>query len=173
MADGNKNEETVASHPPPEAQATTHLEELAFFELMNDNPEDRNTLRVFMDWLEDRKDPRADGYRQIVKRKLVPGYCTSYLTQHNPLYTDLKYPGGTFVWFCKERSPAEGKSLTTGWFDALEGGDCVDSAGRQLSVSDVRWSRWRDYPTAAEAYDAAARAWVKYRRKPKQKKVTP
>lgn len=53
-------------------QRTVPPEEKAFAEQINRNYRDHFDLGVFADWLEDRNDPRTDGYRFIIAERLLP-----------------------------------------------------------------------------------------------------
>lgn len=43
-----------------------------FQKLLDENPDDHHTRLVFADWLQDRDDPRADGYRALAVGRHYP-----------------------------------------------------------------------------------------------------
>ena len=47
-------------------------EEEAFQRALDEHPEDWQTRLVFADWLEERGDPRAEGYRALARRRRYP-----------------------------------------------------------------------------------------------------
>jgi uncharacterized protein (TIGR02996 family) len=104
-------------------------------------PDDGINLLVFADWLDDRSDPRAGGYRAMGR---------------GPLWTKSY---GLFTWLKSDR-PHGGptpRELPADWFEALEGWVCVLSDGTPTHDSD----EWRDFYTSAAAFDAAARAFAR------------
>jgi uncharacterized protein (TIGR02996 family) len=49
--------------------------EYDFQKALDENPEDWQTRLVFADWLQDRDDPRAEGYRALGTSRLAPRRC--------------------------------------------------------------------------------------------------
>ena len=47
-------------------------EEAAFLEAIAKHPQDRTARLVFADWLQERDDPRAEGYRALGLRRRIP-----------------------------------------------------------------------------------------------------
>lgn len=61
-----------------------------FQQLLDANPEDHHTRLVFADWLEERGDPRAEGYRALGALRRVPWYFSGarawgYFSDHHEL----------------------------------------------------------------------------------------
>ncbi len=50
--------------------------------LLDENPADFDSRRIFGDWLEERGDPRADGYRALGVLRKHPLQCRSELEHH-------------------------------------------------------------------------------------------
>jgi uncharacterized protein (TIGR02996 family) len=63
MGKNKKNKPQKKSKPHPQPQATP--EEDAFQARLDEHPDDHTTRLVFADWLEERGDPRASGYRAL------------------------------------------------------------------------------------------------------------
>lgn len=98
------------------------------------HPDDWQTRLVFADWLQERGDPRAEGYRALgaLRRRGLP---------------DLEYA----CWFdAHEQRGGDDKAsdLPRDWFRLIEGGN------RDLYVSSAA-----AFPTRRAADDAAARAF--------------
>jgi len=74
-----------------------------FHRLLDQNPEDHHTRLVFADWLQDRNDPRAEGYRALG------------IHQHRPAVE-----GGEHRWYISAgNSPHSNEVLPPDWFAAL------------------------------------------------------
>jgi uncharacterized protein (TIGR02996 family) len=101
------------------------------------NPDDHQTRLVFADWLQERGDPRAEGYRALGRLR-----HECFETWFNAsAYPDLV--------------PYDRSNLPEDWFCLLEGYDvrtarCRESAGN-----------WRDFATRRAAEDAAALAFAR------------
>lgn len=54
-----------------------------FQRALDSNPEDHHTRLVFADWLQERDDPRAEGYRALGKLKLWPLCIQGVWFYHN------------------------------------------------------------------------------------------
>lgn len=96
-------------------------------------PDDWQTRLVLADWLSDRSDPRADGYRAMGHHKLRP-------------YYDLWFNAGMAKW-TRLAEVGDAADLWSDWYKLLAGYDT--------------WSRpgTRRYRTRREAEDAAALAF--------------
>ena len=55
-----------------------HPEEAAFQAALDENPADHTTRLVFADWLQERGDPRAEGYRALATLRKVPGIWAEF-----------------------------------------------------------------------------------------------
>jgi uncharacterized protein (TIGR02996 family) len=108
------------------------------------HPEEHQTRLVFADWLEERGDPRAEGYRALGTLKLYPRWVPKSPVQW--YHTDrLEYWKGSGEEYCH---------LPGDWFDACEGGK-----GRNLE-KDKPFYLWH-YQTKCAAEDAAALAFAR------------
>lgn len=113
-----------------------------FQRALDEHPEDWQTRLVFADWLDERDDPRAEGYRALGVRRWSPWDAI----------------GGSYSWWDFERGgrhPSRGDpdpepgfgELPTDWFDAL--------GPRDYGKND--WG----FESRSEAEDAAALAFAK------------
>lgn len=102
------------------------------------NPKDWQTRLVFADWLEERNDPRAEGYRALGVLRLRPSPGHHY---GKPLHDRPER------WWARASSESEHKyrHLPADWYRL------VDDSG--LSLTSFRGRR--------KAEDAAARAFAK------------
>lgn len=108
------------------------------------NPEDWQTRLVFADWLQERGDPRADGYRALAQGRHQPDTTTSDVVATafhwwNRDWTDRAYANHETIF-----RPV---SLAGDWYGLLKGGRKDEQK--------------RDFPTRRRAEDAAARAFAK------------
>jgi uncharacterized protein (TIGR02996 family) len=86
--------------------------------LLDANPEDFHTRLVFADWLQERGDPRAEGYRALgVNGKTC---CSA------GFYT---------AWYCQRHYGWECRCLPDDWFDAIE----HDSPGGNRGMDSFVW----------------------------------
>lgn len=118
-------------------------DEDAFQAALDADPSDRTTRLVFADWLQERGDERAEGYRALAALRLAP--------------VALKMGSGVWigktVWFFGPaghgaRSFPRRATLPAAWFENVEkteGGD----------------QHWRRFLTRRQAEDAAAVAFAK------------
>jgi uncharacterized protein (TIGR02996 family) len=118
-----------------------------FQQQLDRHPEDHQTRLVFADWLQERGDPRAEGYRALGALRRIP----------RP-YTHGNKPG---VWrgateFLYWNPLAENKDnpsmLPQDWFDAIP---------REDANPDDRGSNYRSRSTRRAAEDTAARAFTR------------
>lgn len=93
---------------------------------------DRTARLVLADWLQDRDDPRAEGYRALG----LGGYATIE-TWFNGFYYS---------------TPGDSTDLPEDWFDLLEG---------EVRRSGGHYVKWRDYPDWRSADEAAVLAFSK------------
>jgi uncharacterized protein (TIGR02996 family) len=107
-----------------------------FSRALDATPDDWQTRLVFADWLEERGDERAEGYRALGRNRHVPWH-------------DGGYPG-----FCHPRNTFYGRwSLPGDWYDVLS------EKPEDGAVIVGQW--WRQYRSRRESEDAAARAFAK------------
>jgi uncharacterized protein (TIGR02996 family) len=87
-------------------------EEAAFQARLDECPDDHDCRRVFGDWLEGREDVRAEGYRALGAKRVVPSSCDPGLT-----------PGWDVVewqyWLDTALSPSS-DGLPSDWFGLIE-----------------------------------------------------
>jgi uncharacterized protein (TIGR02996 family) len=117
-----------------------------FHRALDANPNDHQTRLVFADWLQDRDDPRADGYRALGVVRVCPyaegtgglwrGYGRTDIT-NNPVAA----PGGY----------AAGALLPPDWFALVRDGN------KYPNWKPDWWAYWH---TRREAEDAAALAFT-------------
>ncbi len=106
-----------------------------FQRAMDANRADRHTFLVFADWLDDRDDPRAAGYRALGMLGSAP-YCINQ---------------SAFVWYSSQQATGADppSDLPDDWFEAIGARSPRD--GRKKKFFESR----------REAHDAAARAFTK------------
>jgi uncharacterized protein (TIGR02996 family) len=109
-----------------------------FQNALDANPEDHLTRLVFADWLEERGDPRAEGYRALGMNRLQ--------TEHFSADTAADSTEAFCWWHQPERS--NGSRLVRDWWEELR-------AFRPVS------DNYRNYNTRREAEDAAALAFAR------------
>jgi uncharacterized protein (TIGR02996 family) len=110
-----------------------------FQRALDANPEDHNTRLVFADWLEERGDPRAAGYRALgtVRKRSI--YLNAESIRNRWIF-------GT-VTTRDQLKPYGDCMVAEGWFKAIKCGD--------------RTSMWKYFFTRREAEDATALAFGK------------
>jgi uncharacterized protein (TIGR02996 family) len=124
-------------------------DEDAFQSALDANSEDHTTRLVFADWLQDRDDPRAEGYRALAVGRHCPlsvVMVASYSSDLMPFQgrTVLVYGPGSVEWeFQRELHHL----LPKDWFTLMDKGE----------AGDVYWHRSL---TRREAEDAAALAFA-------------
>jgi uncharacterized protein (TIGR02996 family) len=110
-----------------------------FQRALDANSADHQTRLVFADWLQDRDDPRAEGYRALGLNQF-----------HTYNVTDPA--SGLCTWFTEKISVSDGlRELPDDWFHLLADG--------------LRATSWVDYDSRREADDAAALAFAKLPKK--------
>lgn len=123
-----------------------------FHRMLDENPNDHHTRLVFADWLQDRGDPRAEGYRALGS------------LQHHPFY--WKPPAG------EEETP-----YPTSWYWGHAGNEYYNrTPGYQHGLLNHDWMHntpgtirtegpddyyWRYFSSRREAEDAAALSFSK------------
>jgi uncharacterized protein (TIGR02996 family) len=112
----------------PETETTMTTEE-DFQRALDANPDAHHTRLVFADWLEERGDPRADGYRALGRMQRVPSTRRYYGTG----------------W---------GYSRSKNWYTSLVAGSLPED---WWSLAYAPYSS--SYPTRREAENAAAAAF--------------
>jgi uncharacterized protein (TIGR02996 family) len=112
---------------------------------LDTNPADWQTRLVFADWLQERGDPRADGYRAL-------GRTGAWTVNVNTSGEGLKL----WTWFPTGTTSDGRRELPRDWFRALDAWECLVSSGETMNAAD----RWRDYRSRREAEDAAALAFA-------------
>lgn len=113
-------------------------DEEAFQDHLDQYPDDHFARMAFADWLQDRGDVRAEGYRALGDKKLYP---------------DMR-GGITPTWFNYRTSFLRKNSLPKKWLILLTGYVLTHRTGKV--------TYWVDYHTRRQAEDAAALAYVEY-----------
>lgn len=111
-----------------------HADEMAFQAALDADPGDHTTRLVFADWLEERGDPRAEGYRALGVWRRVPH---REFTQSAGLC--WYYPGCGYDW---SGVPPAGTPRT--WLP-----------------KSLKAAHWQTLPTRRAAEDAAALAFAR------------
>jgi uncharacterized protein (TIGR02996 family) len=112
---------------------------------LDGNYRDWQTRLVFADWLQDRNDPRAEGYRAL-------GRGGRWTFNVNTSGKGLEL----WTWFPEEKGLDPQRRLPTAWFRKLAGWECLYSDG-----SKANSRQWKDYRSRRAAEDAAALAFAK------------
>lgn len=112
-----------------------HPDEAAFHAALDTDPGDHTTRLVFADWLDERDDPRAEGYRALGLRGFVTGLSPA--------------GGRTRGWADASYGPPFRSSLPNVWFWEVR------------TSAPYRTSAWVHWPTRREAEDAAALAFAR------------
>jgi uncharacterized protein (TIGR02996 family) len=117
-------------------------------------PGDWQTRLVLADFLQERGDPRADGYRALGRLQKRP----------RPDSQETRATRRFITWFNLSRQEAERyhvNSLPDDWFSALEGGEQLSDEGAVFEAGGLYYGDWLDYPSCREAEDAAALAFAR------------
>lgn len=110
--------------------------------LLDENPGDHQTRLVLADFLQDRDDPRAEGYRAMGTLRLAP--------RRNREHRQ-------WSWMEIVTGRMSGNQLKSYWYWHL-----VKTWWEAPQGFHKSWSGWRAwYPTRREAEDRAATAWLK------------
>jgi uncharacterized protein (TIGR02996 family) len=111
-----------------------------FRRALDAHPEDWQTMLVFADWLEERGDVRADGYRALGALRFVPR------DEPSPVYL-------YGVWSAAARTSSRVYTLPTDWF-GLIGGDYRPYPPHGDAKS-------KDFRNPSALFDAAALAFAR------------
>jgi uncharacterized protein (TIGR02996 family) len=120
-----------------------------FHKLLDENFDDHTTRLVFADWLQDRGDPRADGYRALGARGIRPFVCDAVddADRCKPAERTCFY-GNT----AKSRNSAYLEAyLPEDWFERFAFVDGIHLMGHKY---------WIWIPTRRRTEDAAALAFT-------------
>lgn len=136
------------------ATLETDAEFRAFRKHITDLPLDFGARLVFADWLDDRDDPRAEGWRLTARRLLVPTFSREF---------------GTYEWSCSE-TDRTGRSVLRGrLFRAVHAAEPFAGrprAGPRESINSMTHRLYAYYGVPEnrvglfEALDAVARAYA-------------
>jgi uncharacterized protein (TIGR02996 family) len=114
-----------------------------FQKKLDENPDDWQTRLVFADWLEERGDERASGYRALARLNLKPGFTKAW----------EKDGPGRFDWWYWTRISGNGQAqLRNEHYETV-------AAFNQMPDWECIW--WAYFRSRREAEDAAAIALVK------------
>lgn len=122
---------------------TTMVTEEDFQAVLDADPTDQTARVIFADWLQERGDERAEGYRKLAETGRNPvtwNFVTWYAERHHP-----------------NRLESRPSALPNKWFDLLAGGTSTNGD----SKIEGRKYLWWDYRSRREAEDDAARAFAK------------
>ncbi len=107
-----------------------------FHKQLDEHPDDHQTRMVFADWLQERDDPRAEGYRALGQLRIPPWFWKGSKDwgYWQPLDRNDRHTGGT--------SDTHASVLPGPWYDSIP----PNTGGRHVLV----------HPTRREAEDTAA-----------------
>lgn len=125
-----------------------------FQALLDANPQDYHTRLVFADWLQERSDPRAEGYRALGRLELVPDRYGNYDNlREDRGYPDRCYWGrrenSNYDWWVRQGSPTVPCLLIERWFKEL----------KKVKGYDTLEKWWVYYKNRRDAENAAALAF--------------
>jgi uncharacterized protein (TIGR02996 family) len=123
-----------------------------FQRALDANPNDHQTRLVFADWLDERGDPRADGYRALGLLRLRPYIAR----EHSPGYDGLGQFGwciGTNADYAKQEE-YRGRLLPQDWFRLV-------SSRNRAARESCSTRYWVYFRSRRVCDDLAARAFVK------------
>jgi uncharacterized protein (TIGR02996 family) len=141
---------------------STEVTEEDFHKLLDANPDDHHTRLVFADWLQERNDPRAEGYRALVQLKKRPNQSR---------YS----PDDTWVWGRNENS-----SHNYTWYGI--NGALPESWLRRIINNHPRYdhdqysdpnNNWRYHTSRRNSEDAAALAFSSLPKQTKNRLLKP
>lgn len=118
-----------------------------FQKALDADPNDHQTRLVFADWLQERGDERAEGYRMLGYARMVP-FGPKRPTQIGDTH---------WGWLETVTGRSHGCTVKSYWHTHLSTVWVSAPPGWHKSWSGRRVA----YPTRAEAEDDAARAWLK------------
>lgn len=123
---------------------------------LDEQPDDHFTRLVFADWLQDRDDPRADGYRALGSLPVFP-----WLDKHSVPWGAPEIKNGTaWCWWGGTVEPQTlPHCLPDDWFGAVKTDWQYKAYDGHSTVSS------KDFYSRREADDAAALAFLKLRAK--------
>jgi len=126
-------------------------EEDAFQAKLDADPDDATTRLVFADWLDERGDPRASGYRALGHLGKRPNKSP------NRPGLNPNLPEGCWEWWLERpRMTPVYRELPAGWFEAIR---CTFIYQTQDPVTRAVIDVSKDFLTRREAEDAAALAY--------------
>ncbi len=109
-----------------------------FHRMLDENPDDHQTRQIFADWLQERNDPRAEGYRALGKlgKRALGGDDHSWTHLDNSLIVE-NHP---------EYAPRyRPHALPSDWYGGIQ--------------TNNHYGQWKEHATRREAEDAAAHAF--------------
>lgn len=117
-----------------------------FQRVLDENPGDHNTRLVFADWLEERDDVRAPGYRAMGQLRLFPAsrpiydtkdgkYTHEYLWSWHELVTGRPFAAGLkSIWFSKINATADQAKWKGRWSTRREAEDAAALAFSRIPL---------------------------------------
>lgn len=140
------NCDTVSQLPRPRRYAMTTEDD--FHRMLDANPDDHHTRLVFADWLQERGDPRAEGYRALGMLKRRPD---NYGRAENPAGQKFYTAPEAFDLFGEGINHPD-SVLPADWFQALDTDHKTDQGNERY---------WRYFTGRRPTEDAAALAFAK------------
>lgn len=113
-----------------------------FHRILDANPEDHHTRLVFADWLQDRGDPRAEGYRALGKLRVAPSMRVDGLS---PQWTHVG--NSSIIDRMSHAKDYYKHALPTDWYNLA------------VPPRGMRNDEWRQWPSRREGEDALAFAF--------------
>jgi uncharacterized protein (TIGR02996 family) len=114
--------------------------------------DDWQTRLVFADWLQDRSDPRSDGYRVLGSLRLRPTFDRT----SNPWSKPSRPLRGCWSWWIGTRAvDLTASVLVRDWFEAIETADHYKPSTGVVNEESKDWYKRR------QAEDAAALAFLR------------
>jgi len=124
-----------------------------FHKMLDANPDDHQTRLIFADWLQERGDPRADGYRAMGSLRVRPYRSIHSNDESTPwLWGSSRNPMPV-----SNHEPYPRIALPSRWLRTIEGSHQYYGNNPRPANEDY----WRYHRTRREAEDAAAVAFSK------------
>lgn len=117
-----------------------------FQAMLDANPDDHATRLIFADWLQERDDPRAEGYRALARQRVQAEFCEMRASTQ-------EFKGMSYFVIGSTQANYSGFHLCRlphDWFDNI-----IRKGGRR-----PRYQHWKHFDTRTEAEDATALAFA-------------
>lgn len=120
---------------------------------LDENPQDHTTRLIFADWLDDRDDPRAAGYRALAKNDVKYGDDNKNGIKRDFVWMQNECPGVQYY--------SNLSSLPDDWYSLLTDYTQKYSNGDSVPETAGSYGLWKDYGSRKLGEDAAALAFTK------------